>query len=76
MTERHIQQELENTMFSLGAEGLAFSSIVASGSRAAMPHSIPGDTAIQVGECIVMDFGAKYRGYCFRYDAHCFCGKT
>lgn len=75
MTERHIQQELENTMFSLGAEGLAFSSIVASGSRAAMPHSIPGDTAIQVGECIVMDFGAKYRGYCSDMTRTVFVGK-
>lgn len=64
MTEKQVQQELENTMVSLGAEGLAFSSIVASGPRGATPHSVPGDDPLCVGECVVMDFGARYKGYC------------
>ena len=64
MSEKQVQQELDQTMASLGAEGLAFSSIVASGPRGAMPHSVPGDDKLAMGECIVMDFGARYHGYC------------
>ncbi len=64
MSEKQVQQELDQTMVSLGAEGLAFSSIVASGPRGAMPHSVPGNDKLAMGECIVMDFGARYHGYC------------
>jgi len=46
------------------AEGLAFSSIVACGANGASPHAIPGDTKLEAGQCVVMDFGAKARGYC------------
>ncbi len=75
MTEKYVQLELENTMLSLGAEGLAFPSIVASGPRAAMPHSIPGSNPVRIGECVVMDFGARYKGYCSDMTRTLFMGK-
>ncbi len=75
MTEKHVQLELENTLLSLGAEGLAFSSIVASGPRGAMPHSVPGGNPILPGECVVMDFGARYKGYCSDMTRTLFIGK-
>ena len=64
MTERQVQVELEDYMLRNGAEGLAFSSIVACGANGASPHAIPGDTRLEAGQCVVMDFGARARGYC------------
>ena len=64
MTEREVQLELEDFMVRHGAEGLAFSSIVATGENGADPHAIPGATRLEAGQCVVIDFGAKARGYC------------
>ena len=64
MTEREVQLELEHFMCCAGAEGLAFSSIVATGANGACPHSIPGNTKLEAGQCVVLDFGAKKNSYC------------
>ena len=64
MAEREVQIELEDFMVRHGAEGLAFPSIVACGANAAAPHAIPGETRLQRGQCVVIDFGAKAFGYC------------
>lgn len=64
MTELEVKRELEETMRRLGAEGLAFDSIVASGPNGAAPHSIAGERRLQVGDMVVMDFGARKGGYC------------
>lgn len=64
MTERQVQRELDRYMFEEGAEGLAFDTIVATGAHASSPHAIPGDTPLAVGDAVVMDFGARYAGYC------------
>ena len=64
MTEREVQIELEDFMIRHGAEGLAFSSIVATGANGASPHAIPGHTRLEAGQCVVLDFGARARGYC------------
>lgn len=64
MTEREVQIELEDYMMRHGARGLAFSSIVATGANGASPHAVPGDTRLEAGQCVVMDFGARAYGYC------------
>jgi Xaa-Pro aminopeptidase len=64
MTEREVQRELEDFMLRRGASALAFPSIVATGKNAANPHAIPGDDIIQAGQALVLDFGARVRGYC------------
>ena len=64
MTEREVQLELEEVMRRLGAEDLAFSSIVASGANGAAPHSIPGEKVLESGDMVVLDFGACKGGYC------------
>ena len=64
MTELEAKRELEETMRRLGAEGLAFDSIVASGPNGAAPHSIAGERRLQAGDMVVMDFGARKGGYC------------
>ncbi len=64
MTEREVQLELEFFMLRHGADGLAFSSIVACGENGADPHAIPGGKRLEAGQCVVMDFGARAYGYC------------
>lgn len=64
MTEREVQLELESFMLRHGADGLAFSSIVASGANGADPHAVPGEARLEAGQCVVMDFGARAFGYC------------
>ena len=64
MTEREVQLELEGFMLRHGADGLAFSSIVACGENGADPHAIPGAKLLEAGQCVVIDFGARAYGYC------------
>lgn len=64
MTEREVQLELVSFMLRHGADGLAFSSIVASGANGADPHAVPGEARLEAGQCVVMDFGARAFGYC------------
>lgn len=63
-TERAVAWRLEKAMRELGAEALAFETIVASGPNGALPHHRPSDRPIGKGETIVIDFGARYQGYC------------
>lgn len=64
MTEKELQLALDYEMLSLGADGLAFNTIVASGENGSLPHAIPGERKIRRGDMITMDFGAKKGGYC------------
>jgi Xaa-Pro aminopeptidase len=63
-TERVVAWAIEKAMREAGAEGVSFDVIVAAGANGAMPHHSPSDHAIQSGEPIVIDIGARYRGYC------------
>lgn len=64
MTELEVQRELDRVMFALGADALAFDTIVATGAHAASPHAQPTDAPLCEGDAVVMDFGAKKNGYC------------
>src|SRR5437660_5935645 len=64
MTEKEVQWEISRYMVSLGADGPAFESIVASGPNGSMPHAHAGERRIQHGELITIDMGARYQGYC------------
>src|SRR2546421_12167507 len=64
MTEKEVQWEISRYMVSLGADGPAFESIVASGPNGSMPHAHAGERRIQRGELITIDMGARYQGYC------------
>jgi len=64
VTEREVAWELEKYIRTQGGDGLAFDTIVAAGPNAARPHHRAGDSVIQEGEPIVLDFGAKADGYC------------
>lgn len=64
MTERDVQMELDWFMMRNGAEGLAFPTIIACGENSASPHAIASDKRLEAGQCVVMDFGARCKGYC------------
>ena len=64
VTEKAIAAELEYHMRKKGADGLAFETIIASGTNGSMPHAVPSDKKIREGEFVTMDFGAKLEGYC------------
>ncbi|MGO9622172.1 MAG: M24 family metallopeptidase [Desulfobaccales bacterium] len=63
-TERQVAWEIEKGLREGGAEALAFPPIVAAGINSARPHHQPGDRAIEVGEPIIIDMGARLHGYC------------
>lgn len=50
-------------MTELGADGVAFDTIVASGPNGAIPHHAPTDRPLRRGDLVTMDFGALYQGY-------------
>ena len=64
MTEKQLQILLDYTMLDLGADALAFDTIVASGVNGSLPHAIPSDKKLEMGDMITLDFGAKKGGYC------------
>jgi len=47
-----------------GSEGPSFETIIASGSNSSFPHHLTGRRAIQNGDCIIFDLGAKFDYYC------------
>lgn len=63
MSENDIACELETVMRRLGSQRPAFTTIVASGVRGALPHGTATDKLINDGEFVTIDFGAVYKGY-------------
>lgn len=63
-TEHEVAWKIHVAFVELGAEGPAFPTIVAAGTHAARPHHEPGERVIREGEPIVIDMGARYKGYC------------
>ncbi len=63
MTEQDVAWVLRAEMHALGAEGVAFESIVAAGPDGAKPHYRPAAREIPAGVPIVIDMGASVNGY-------------
>jgi Xaa-Pro aminopeptidase len=64
MSEKEVAWELEKYMREHGSQAVPFDVIVASGPDAALPHARPSERAIQEGEPVLMDIGARVSGYC------------
>jgi len=62
-TERDLAVLLERAMIDLGADGVAFDTIVASGPNGAIPHHSPGSRTFRPGDLITIDCGAQVGGY-------------
>jgi len=64
VTEREIAAEINYKMMKYGAEGNSFDTISITGKNTSMPHGVPGDTKVQNGDFVTMDFGCLKYGYC------------
>lgn len=62
MTERELGDSWDQAMRDAGGAP-AFGTIVASGPNSANPHHSNSDRAIQPGDLIILDGGARYDGY-------------
>jgi Xaa-Pro aminopeptidase len=63
-TERQVAWEIERYIHDQGGDGTSFSPIVAAGEWGAMPHAYPRDHAVNKGDGVVIDMGARLEGYC------------
>ena len=64
VTEQEVAAELVYSMMKGGAPRMSFDPIVVAGKRSSMPHGEPGDNPLRDGDCVTMDFGCEYGGYC------------
>jgi len=64
LTEQEVAAEVEYAMRKSGSDGVAFDTIVSSGPNSAFPHGGCGDRRLTESDFVVVDIGAKYRGYC------------
>ncbi len=64
VTEREVAAVIVYEMLRGGADDYAFFPIVSFGENSAKPHHSPDDTRLNKGNIVMLDLGAKYRGYC------------
>jgi len=64
LTEIAVAAELEYRARSLGAEGMSFETIVASGPRSALPHGRATTARLPRNGFVTLDFGVILKGYC------------
>jgi len=63
MTEKQVAWEIEKYLRENGSQAVPFEIIVASGPNSALPHAKPSERAIQSGEPVLIDMGARFDGY-------------
>jgi Xaa-Pro aminopeptidase len=64
MAEFEVAAELEHQARLLGAEGMSFETIVASGARSALPHGRATAARLPRRGFVTLDFGVILNGYC------------
>jgi Xaa-Pro aminopeptidase len=63
LSELEIDARLTALLRKHGAEALAFNNIVASGENILIMHAAPTERKIERGDMLILDFGARYKGY-------------
>jgi Xaa-Pro dipeptidase len=64
MTERELAAELLTQLLRQGSDPeLPFAPVVSAGPNSANPHASPTDRKLQVGDLLVIDWGAAHDGY-------------
>ena len=74
--EREVGAEIEYQMRKRGASGPAFETIVAFGSRAALPHARPTGKRLRKNELVVLDLGVILGHYCSDITRTVFVGRA
>jgi Xaa-Pro aminopeptidase len=62
--ETEVAAELEYAARRAGADGMSFDTIIASGTRSALPHGRASEAVIPANGFVVCDFGVILAGYC------------
>ncbi|MFD2741306.1 M24 family metallopeptidase [Sulfitobacter aestuarii] len=63
-SEKQIEQMLVQMLFAEGADDLSFAPIVAAGDNSARPHAHARENyAVQAGDALLFDFGARKHGF-------------
>lgn len=76
LTERQLNHRLVQIILdNAKVDGPSFEPIVASGTSAWAPHSRFTDRKIRRNDCIILDLGVRYRGYCADMTRTVFVGK-
>jgi Xaa-Pro aminopeptidase len=75
IAEMAVAAELEHQARMLGAEGMSFETIVASGLRSALPHGKASSAPLPRRGFVTMDFGIIHKGYCSDMTRTVFLGK-
>jgi Xaa-Pro aminopeptidase len=63
MLEGQLDNVFEYNIRTAGADGLAFPTIAASGGNGVILHYVENDCELKNGELVLLDLGAKYKGY-------------
>lgn len=63
MSERQVAALIEY-LIKERADGISFPPIVAAGENGANPHHTPGDRKLRKGDMVILDYGARWKGYC------------
>ena len=62
--ESELANQIEVNLLLEGSEpDLPFHPIVASGPNSANPHAVPGNRELQRGDLLIIDWGARFKGY-------------
>ncbi|MGD0732335.1 MAG: aminopeptidase P family protein [Terracidiphilus sp.] len=75
MAEFEVAAELEYQARRLGAEGMSFETIVASGARSALPHGRATTALLPRNGFLTLDFGIILGGYCSDMTRTVYLGK-
>ena len=62
-TEIEVANFLDFKMRDMGASGISFDTIVASGKRSSLPHGVATHKMIEFGDVVTIDFGCYYEHY-------------
>ncbi|MGA8043040.1 MAG: Xaa-Pro peptidase family protein [Terracidiphilus sp.] len=75
LAEFEVAAELEHQARLLGAEGMSFETIVASGQRSALPHGRATSARLPRRGFLTLDFGIIHKGYCSDMTRTVYLGK-
>ncbi|HVX86293.1 MAG TPA: Xaa-Pro peptidase family protein [Phycisphaerae bacterium] len=76
MTENDLAGRLGYEMRKRGALNSSFDSIVAAGANGSLPHYRPGEARLEANSPLLVDWGARYRGYCSDLTRVVFAGEV
>ena len=64
ISELELKEQIENNIIEFGGSGTSFETIVAFGKNGAIPHHKTSQDKLKNNQAILIDMGAKYKGYC------------